>query len=110
MPTTSVGRRSLTPARATPRGLLITASDERSGSTGQLTDERTLTVHRSLGWTQAEGREGKRIQPGQILEIVRGPDKGRYWTVTGVGRGRVMAVDVRGERPAVIWTPTRRPF
>jgi hypothetical protein len=33
-----------------------------------------------------------------VLEIVRGPDKGRYWTVTGVERGKVMAVDGSGER------------
>jgi conjugative relaxase-like TrwC/TraI family protein len=65
---------------------------------GKLTEERTLTVHRSLGWTQAQKREVNKIQPGQVLEIVKGPDKGRYWTVTGVERGKVMAVDAKGER------------
>jgi hypothetical protein len=65
---------------------------------GKLTDERTLTVHRSLGWTVAQKREVNRIEPGQVLEIVKGPDKGRYWTVEGVARGQVMAVDSKGER------------
>ena len=65
---------------------------------GKLTDERKLTVHRSLGWTVAQKREVSKIQPGQVLEIVKGPDKGRYWTVTSVEKGKVMAVDATGER------------
>jgi hypothetical protein len=43
-------------------------------------------------------RAGNKSQPGQVLEIVRGPDKGRYWAVTGLERGKVMAVEASGER------------
>jgi ATP-dependent exoDNAse (exonuclease V) alpha subunit len=70
----------------------------RMAEAGQLGEERTLQAHRSLGWTQAQKREVNKIQPGQVLEIIRGPDKGRYWTVTRVERGKVMAMDPKGER------------
>ncbi|MBV9490572.1 MAG: hypothetical protein JO069_12745, partial [Verrucomicrobia bacterium] len=51
-----------------------------------------------LGWTQAQKREVGKIQPGQVLEIIRGPDKGRYWTVASVEKGKATAADAKGER------------
>jgi conjugative relaxase-like TrwC/TraI family protein len=70
----------------------------RLAERGELRDERTLQANRSLGWTVAQKREVNKIEAGQVLEIVRGADKGRTWTVTGVQRGKVTAVDATGER------------
>ena len=63
-----------------------------------LSDERLIKAHRSLGWTYAEKRRINNIKPGQILEIIRGKDKGRTWMVTSVARGKAVAVSENGER------------
>jgi conjugative relaxase-like TrwC/TraI family protein len=60
---------------------------------GNLTDERTVKVHRSLGWTYAERRRISQIKPGQILEITRGRDKGKAWRVVSVTRGKAIAIN-----------------
>jgi conjugative relaxase-like TrwC/TraI family protein len=71
---------------------------DRLTARGELSEERTLAAHRSLGWTVAQKREVNRLVAGQILEIVRGPDKGKAWTVTEVQKGKAAAVDASGQR------------
>jgi conjugative relaxase-like TrwC/TraI family protein len=63
---------------------------------GQLVDERTMDVHRSLGWTVAQKREIARIKPGQIIEITQGKDQGKAFRVTEVLKGKARAVDREG--------------
>jgi ATP-dependent exoDNAse (exonuclease V) alpha subunit len=65
---------------------------------GQLTDERAIDAHRTLGWTTAQKKELDKIKPGQILEITRGKDKGRAWRVLEVADGKAVAEDQAGHR------------
>jgi conjugative relaxase-like TrwC/TraI family protein len=71
---------------------------QRRCELGQLTDERSLNVHRSLGWTSAQKREINRIKAGQILQITRGRDKGRAWKVMEVANGKAITEDASGQR------------
>jgi hypothetical protein len=65
---------------------------------GELTDERTFTVHRTLGWTASQKKEIDKLQVGQILQITRGADKGRAWKVVGVSNGKALTEDASGQR------------
>ena len=72
----------------------------RKHELGQLKDERTVQVHRSLGWSDAEKEEINRLQPGHVLEIIRGRGKGKAWEVVGVEGTTGIARDAAG----VQWT------
>ncbi len=65
---------------------------------GELKDERTIQAHRSLGYTDAKKREVDKFKPGQSLEIIRGKDKGKAWTITAVLDGRVWTINKDGQR------------
>jgi hypothetical protein len=65
---------------------------------GELKDERTLMAHKSLGYTEAKKREINKFKEGQILEIIRGADKGKPWTITAVLDGRVWTINKDGQR------------
>src|ERR1700693_2950941 len=65
---------------------------------GELTDERTLTVHRTLGWSLAEKKEIDKISLGMVLQVPRGADKGRAWKVLEVSSGKALTEDPLGER------------
>jgi conjugative relaxase-like TrwC/TraI family protein len=69
---------------------------------GKLTDEREITVFRSRGWTEAEKREIKRLQPGYVLEVIMGTDQGRAFTVLEVCKKgnawKAVTEDVNGEK------------
>jgi DNA replication protein DnaC len=60
---------------------IASAVRDRLKEQGKLTDERTLSAYRTLGWTDAQKKDVSKIRPGMILEIVKGPDKGRAWKV-----------------------------
>jgi ATP-dependent exoDNAse (exonuclease V) alpha subunit len=72
----------------------------RKHERGELADERTILAHRSLGWSEAQKAEIRRIQPGQILEIIRGKGKGKAWEVVSVDGDHGIAQDYNGAR----WT------
>jgi AAA domain len=65
---------------------------------GELTDERTLKVHRTLGWSLAQKKEIDKISPGMVLQVTRGADKGRAWKVLEVANGKALTEDPLGER------------
>jgi conjugative relaxase-like TrwC/TraI family protein len=60
-------------------------------ATGQLTDERTLAAHQTLGWTDAQKKDVSRLRPGHVLEITRGKDKGAAFDVLASANGIVTA-------------------
>ena len=62
----------------------------------QLSDERTLLVHRTLGLSTAKKKEIDKLQPGTILQITRGTNKGRASKVLEAADGKVLAEDPSG--------------
>lgn len=59
-------------------------------------EERVIHAHRSMGWTVAERKQIGRLRPGYIIEITRGPDKGKAYEVREVRCDRAFGVDQFG--------------
>lgn len=64
---------------------------ERMKAAGKLTDERTVTVYSTLGWSDAEKRDVSKLKPSMVLEITRGKDKGTAYTIDLVRDGHAYA-------------------
>jgi conjugative relaxase-like TrwC/TraI family protein len=76
--------------------LVNAAVRERLTAKGMLSDHRPIQAYRSLGWTHAERRDVNRIQPGIVIEVTRGKDKGSAWEVVRVDRGKAYARNAEG--------------
>jgi ATP-dependent exoDNAse (exonuclease V) alpha subunit len=78
-------------------GAVCDAVRQRLKAKGMLQDERTIHAYRSLGWTYAEKRATNKICVGQVIEITRGPSKGKAFDVVAVDKGKVTARNGEGE-------------
>src|SRR5262249_23738682 len=68
---------------------------EELKSRGLLGESQPVEAIRSLGWTAAQKRDYRNYQPGQIIEVVAGKERGKTFTVLGFERGR--GIHVRAE-------------
>jgi hypothetical protein len=58
---------------------------------GKLTNERVLTTHQTLGWTDAQKKEIRKFKAGHVLEMTQGKDKGQSYMVESVKNDHVCA-------------------
>jgi conjugative relaxase-like TrwC/TraI family protein len=65
---------------------------------GKLTDERMFLAHRTLGYSPAQKQEVAKFEPGMIIQITRGQDKGRAWKILSVAGGKALTEDPTGSR------------
>jgi conjugative relaxase-like TrwC/TraI family protein len=70
---------------------------EKMKALGQLRDERKIMVYGTLGWSEAQKKDVSKIKVGHVLEIMRGKDKGKDWTVIDRVDGSVYAKNSSGE-------------
>jgi len=59
---------------------------------GMLQEPHSVETIRSLGWTAAQKRDYRNYQPGQMVEVTAGKEKGKAFEVMGVERGKGIRV------------------